>query len=161
MIDPDGWPSDYFASRDRFVELARVCGADTRSRAIEAVGPGGEPLSVDVATLAPGRAEHLIVLTSGVHGAEGFLGASVQHRVLERLARSGLPDGTGVALIHAVNPWGFAHLSAGGREQRGREPELRRRVASGAGVPRRLRRARPADQRSGGTADEATSFGTG
>ena len=110
MTDPDGWPSDYFASRDRFVELARACAADTRSRAIEAVGPGGEPLSIDVATLATGRAEHLIVLTSGVHGAEGFLGASVQHRVLERLARSGLPDGTGVAMIHAVNPWGFAHL---------------------------------------------------
>ena len=110
MNGPDGWPADYFASRDRFAELARACGARTESRAVAALGPGDEPLSVDVAALGPERPAHLVVLTSGVHGVEGFLGARVQARVLERIAARGLPDGVGVALVHAVNPWGFAHL---------------------------------------------------
>ena len=50
------------------------------------------------------------MLVSGVHGVEGFLGASVQLRALERLASRDLPAGVGVAMIHAANPWGFAHL---------------------------------------------------
>ncbi len=107
---PEHWPADYFASRARFVELARACGARMESRAVDAVGPRGEPLSVDVGKLGPRRADHLIVLVSGVHGAEGFLGAAVQHRALRLLARTGLPDGVRVAMIHAANPWGFAHL---------------------------------------------------
>ena len=110
MSDPDRWPADYFASRARFVELARACGARPDSRAVAAAGPRGEPLSVDVATIGPARPDHLIVVTSGVHGVEGFLGASVQFELLRRLAAGGPPDGTGVAMIHAVNPWGFAHL---------------------------------------------------
>ena len=110
MSDPERWPSDYFASRDRFVELARSCAADTESRVVDAVGPRGEPLSVDVAVLSRGRAGHRIVLVGGVHGVEGFLGAAVQFDALRRLARRGLPDGVEVAMIHAANPWGFAHL---------------------------------------------------
>ena len=110
MSDPDLWPADYFASRARFVELARACGARPESRAVAAVGPRGESLSVDVATIGERGADHLIVITSGVHGVEGFLGAGVQFEVLRRLAGGGLPDGVGVALVHAINPWGFAHL---------------------------------------------------
>ena len=110
MSDPERWPSDYFASRDRFVELARACGADTDSRSVHAVGPRGESLSVDIAVLSRRRIEHLIVLVGGVHGVEGFLGASVQFEALRRLARRVLPNGAGIAMIHAANPWGFAHL---------------------------------------------------
>ena len=110
MSDPDRWPADYFASRTRFVELARARGARLASRAVDARGPRGEALSVDVAAIGPARPDRLIVVTSGVHGVEGFLGASVQFEVLRGLAARGLPDGVGVAMIHAVNPWGFAHL---------------------------------------------------
>ena len=110
MSEPNRWPADYFASRARFVELARACGARTDSRAVAAVGPHGETLSVDVATIGERRADHLIVITSGVHGVEGFLGAAVQLEVLRRLAHGRVPDGVGVALVHAINPWGFAHL---------------------------------------------------
>ena len=110
VTGPDRWPSDYFAARERFVALARAAGARLERRPVRAVGPGGEALSVDVAALGAPEPERLVVLTSGVHGVEGFLGARVQHRALERLAHDGLPDRVGVALVHAVNPWGFAHL---------------------------------------------------
>ena len=104
------WPADYVDSRDRFRQLARACGARTRSHAVDALGPGGESLSVDVATIGPVRADHLIVVTGGVHGVEGFLGAAIQFEILRGLGTNALPAGTGVALIHAVNPWGYAHL---------------------------------------------------
>ena len=110
MSDTDGWPEDYFDSRARFVERARALGARTDSRAVGAVGPRGEALSVDIASFGPARTAHTILLSGGVHGAEGFLGAAVQLRAMERLARRGLPDGTGIVMVHAVNPWGFAHL---------------------------------------------------
>ena len=110
MTDSSWWPMNYFASRDRFLELARTCGARTESRSVTAVGPKGESLSVDVAAFTSRHDEHLIILTSGVHGIEGFIGACIQIQALQRLAQGGIPDRTGVVMIHAVNPWGFAHL---------------------------------------------------
>lgn len=110
MSDHDPWPADYCASREIFLARAGTCGARVLSHPLEAPGPHGERLSVDTAVLGPERARHLIVLSSGVHGVEGFLGARIQTRVLRRIARQGLPDDVRVALVHAVNPWGFAHL---------------------------------------------------
>jgi hypothetical protein len=49
-------------------------------------------------------------MTSGVHGIEGFIGASIQIQALRKIAQSGIPDQIGMVMIHAVNPWGFAHL---------------------------------------------------
>ena len=110
MTDFSGWPADYFISRDRFIEQARACGARMDSYPVKAVGPNGETLTVDVAAFTSTHDEHLIVLTSGVHGIEGFIGACIQIQALQSLARSGIPDRTGIVMIHAVNPWGFAHL---------------------------------------------------
>ncbi len=110
MTDTCWWPANYFASRDKFFELARLCGARMESHLLKAVGPDGEPLTVDVAALTSSHDEHLIVFTSGVHGIEGFIGACIQIQALQRLAQSGVPDRTGIVMIHAVNPWGFAHL---------------------------------------------------
>jgi len=110
MIDQDWWPENYFVSRDQFLALARSCGAQTQSYNIEPMGPEGEPLTVDVASFTTPQDEHRIVLTSGVHGVEGFIGASVQIQALRQIAQTGIPNRIGITMIHAVNPWGFAHL---------------------------------------------------
>lgn len=110
MIDATGWPTDYVASRDRFIELARSCGAQTSSYPVKSVGPDGGALSIDVAQFTSDDDEHVIILTSGVHGIEGFIGACTQFKALTLLANTGLPDRVGIVMIHAVNPWGFAHL---------------------------------------------------
>ncbi len=110
MTDSSWWPANYFASRERFLELAESCGAHTESHPVASVGPNGEPLSVDVAAFTSGHDEHLIVLTSGVHGIEGFIGACIQIQALQRLKQGDIPDRTGIVMIHGVNPWGFAHL---------------------------------------------------
>ncbi len=110
MTESSWWPADYFASRDKFIELARAGGARLDSHLVEAVGPVGESLSVDVAAFTSKHDEHLIVLTSGVHGIEGFIGACVQIQALRMLARSGIQNRVGIVMIHAVNPWGYSHL---------------------------------------------------
>lgn len=76
------------------------------------LGAQGEPLAMDVARLGPGGAKFLLVVTSGVHGAEGFCGSGCQVALLhdddlrQRLARADVA----LLLVHAVNPFGFSHL---------------------------------------------------
>lgn len=110
MLDINPWPSDYFSSRQDFIASAQSCGAQLTSKSIKALGPKAEPLTLDLAACVSATDKHRIVITSGVHGAEGFIGAATQLQVLRLIADEGLPKDTGVVLIHAVNPWGYAHL---------------------------------------------------
>lgn len=104
------WPEDYFSSANLFLQQAQRAGSHTESHKIVARGPEGEDLSVDVAAFIARDDEHRVILVSGVHGVEGFLGAAVQLQLMRRLAKVALPANTGMVLIHAVNPWGYAHL---------------------------------------------------
>jgi len=110
MTDTHWWPDDYFSSRSRFLELARRAGARVECHPVKAIGPEGEPLSIDTAVFTSAATERLIVISSGVHGVEGFIGASLQINALQNDVNASLPEKTGLALIHAVNPWGYAHL---------------------------------------------------
>jgi len=109
MSEPLWWPEHYFASRAKFIEQANRCGAAMESHNINALGPEGQSLSVDVASFISASDKHRIILASGVHGVEGFIGAAVQVQALQHLLRFNIPEHTGVILIHAANPWGFAH----------------------------------------------------
>jgi len=109
MTDTHWWPEDYFSSREKFVQLGHALGATLHSHPVSVCGPRGESLSVDVAALTSYADEHRIILISGVHGVEGYLGASVQIATMENLLANGLPDKTGLVMIHAANPWGYAH----------------------------------------------------
>lgn len=73
-------------------------------------GPGGETLSVDVATVGATRPARAVVVSSGLHGVEGFFGSAVQLAWLEGVGagRIDVPPATAVVLVHAVNPYGFA-----------------------------------------------------
>ena len=104
---------DYGAARERFRAAARA-----RSAALSehvhpsARGPQGEPLAIDVALLGAPEASALLVVTSGTHGVEGFCGSGIQVALLEDAS---MPAALGaaqvtLALVHAVNPYGFAHL---------------------------------------------------
>jgi len=75
-----------------------------------AQGPGGEPLLTDVVRAGPTEAERIVVATSGVHGVEGFCGSACQIGFLGEGLWRALPSGTALLLVHALNPYGFAHL---------------------------------------------------
>jgi hypothetical protein len=101
----------YAAARRAFLGAAERQGARIVSQPIRQRGPGGEELAIDAAYLGPQQPHSLIVITSGTHGVEGFAGSAIQHHFLaEQLAGFAPPAGMGVLAIHAVNPFGFAHL---------------------------------------------------
>jgi hypothetical protein len=85
-------------------------GAALDGRAIEARGPHGEELAVDLAYLGPEAPARLLVVSSGIHGVEGFAGSAIQHQLLAELPRLALPEDAGLLLVHGVNPYGFASL---------------------------------------------------
>lgn len=114
MLDiPAAFAGTYAEARDKFHDAARA-----RSLSIErlvhptACGAGGEELSVDVALLGDPDAPSLLVLTSAMHGVEGFGGSGCQVALLrDGFVHSAMQRG-GVAVLfhHAVNPYGFSHL---------------------------------------------------
>ncbi len=99
---------DYFISRARFVEQAERAGMTRTSYPIAAKGPKGEMLSIDVARLGPKKPEKTLVLSSGLHGVEGYLGAAAQLAFMQRMPALKPGKGVAIAIIHALNPYGFA-----------------------------------------------------
>lgn len=77
----------------------------------ELSGPQGEALHVDVACFGAEQASKALFVVSGTHGLEGFLGSAAQVAWMKDQGIAALPPDTAVVLVHAINPWGFAHLS--------------------------------------------------
>jgi len=107
------FPRDYASARARFRAAARAAGAALDEHVHpRAHGPQGESLAIDVARLGPRDAGALLVVTSGTHGVEGFCGSGIQVALLEDPAIPGALAAANatLALVHAVNPYGFAHV---------------------------------------------------
>lgn len=100
---------DFATARQRFRAAVSRLGWDLETYPIEAVGPEGEELATDVAISSGGDAEKTLVLSSGLHGVEGFFGSAVQLGLLEQWA-SASPPKTKCLILHALNPFGFAWL---------------------------------------------------
>lgn len=103
------FPQDYFSGRRRFRELALAAGAAQGTYDLDAKGPSDEFLTIDSAYLGPERPPLLVILSSGTHGIEGYTGSALQQLFLNEFARQFPRDRIGVLLVHAVNPYGFAH----------------------------------------------------
>jgi succinylglutamate desuccinylase len=104
-------PQDYDASRKLFRHLAAKAGATLRTYDIPGKTPAGLSLTTDTAQLGPPDARSLIAVTSGIHGAEGYAGAACLCRFLQAWPGRHAGSGIGFLLVHAINPWGFAHDS--------------------------------------------------
>jgi len=114
MIDvPAAFAASYAEARDRFRRAAGARGLEVECTIHPtARGAQGEELSVDVALLGDRDAPSLLVLTSGMHGVEGFCGSGCQVLLLqdEMVIASVRRGAAAVLLYHAVNPYGFSHL---------------------------------------------------
>ncbi len=58
---------------------------------------------------AQDKSERLLILSSGLHGIEGFAGSAVQKLYIEKLLQVEDFQHTGVLLIHALNPYGYKY----------------------------------------------------
>ncbi len=109
----DCFPADYAASRTAFRDAAARAGftLEAHPLGIDTTGPDGKALTVDVAVRPAESADApCLLLSSGLHGIEGFFGAAVQRLMLERWATQPPPTGLRCVLAHALNPFGFAQL---------------------------------------------------
>lgn len=63
---------------------------------------------MDVGYRGPERPRRVLIVLSATHGVEGYCGSGIQIGCLEEGVFAALPSETGVLLVHALNPFGFA-----------------------------------------------------
>jgi hypothetical protein len=112
----------YEASREAFlksakaleptavIETARILRQNLGARAKEVPADNSE-LFLDSVYLPPasGQKERLLVLTSGTHGIEGFVGSALQTAALTENFWGQRDKNLGVLILHALNPYGFKY----------------------------------------------------
>lgn len=97
----------YAEARRRFTDAAVKLGAVLTSYKIDAQCQ--DELAIDVAVLGAANTP-TVILSSGIHGVEGFFGSAVQLAFLERLRQVTPHSSIRYVLIHSVNPFGFSRL---------------------------------------------------
>lgn len=99
---------DYETARERFKGLADELNATTYSYSVCTE----QDLTIDVAVIGQSN-KPAVVISSGVHGVEGFFGSAIQLALMFQLTKgpeflSNCP--CQFILIHAVNPYGFHNI---------------------------------------------------
>ncbi|MDD9966575.1 MAG: DUF2817 domain-containing protein [Myxococcales bacterium] len=112
MVDGlEFFSDDYSHARTGFLSLAERRAATVTAYPISPRGPAGEELAIDVAWIGSREPRRALVVSSGIHGVEGFYGSAVQRQLLtSQLDVLALPCDVALVLVHAINPYGFAHL---------------------------------------------------
>ena len=100
-----------FRSRDRFrARLASLTPRWPASRLTSLPLPSAPDLTTDILRAdALSARQRLIVLSSGLHGIEGYLGSAILELFFDEYLARLDPQTTGILLIHAINPWGMKH----------------------------------------------------
>ena len=107
----DTFSHNYKHARDAFREASSRLGARVEQYAVDVGTEQGVTLFVDVTVVGATNPQWSVVVSSGVHGIEGFLGSAVQISCLRKLSLDDLAQTNGQFIfIHSLNPYGFAYL---------------------------------------------------
>jgi hypothetical protein len=100
----------YAQARIDFLAAATAADATLHSDAHPLKGSAGEDLALDIAIIGNPNAPKRLLLSSGVHGVEGFCGSGIQIAALQDQTLLTSAQTAGITLIfaHAVNPHGFS-----------------------------------------------------
>ena len=109
MRSRSAFSAEYSAARDRFRQAASSLGWQLEAHPIDAAGPRGEELTIDVAYSSTGGPGRVLVVSSGLHGVEGFFGSAVQVALLE-LWKAATTPSIKCVFLHGLNPFGFSWL---------------------------------------------------
>ena len=102
----DSFHTDYEQVRAHIRDLAQNQGAELSSYPIDEA----DGLYIDTLLLPAQKAqENLIVLTTGVHGVEGYIGAVMLDVFFGEIYPSLDPQNTGVLVVANVNPYGMKY----------------------------------------------------
>ena len=75
---------------------------------LDAKGPNGEDLSIDIGWFGSPQPRRAFVHSSGLHGVEGFAGSAIQLQWLTGNYQP--PDDGAVVIVHVMNPFGMVWL---------------------------------------------------
>ena len=104
-------PETYTASRTQFYNsLAAVQKLWPAAHLEKHVLAGNEDLSIDwIWADALEKKEKVLLVTTGEHGIEGYVGAALMQLFIGEFLPNLNPKNTGLLLVHAINPWGMHH----------------------------------------------------
>ena len=105
----DPFSEDYFIARSRFRAAVERAGGRLTALELDAVGPAGEDLTIDIAWFGSEEPRRVLVHCSGTHGSEAFAGSAIQLQLLED-GIPPLPEDGAICLVHVLNPYGMAWL---------------------------------------------------
>lgn len=103
---------EYEEAREVFRNSLNEVKAYNNSAALtmEWVGENNDDLSIDmIKTDAIVEKENLLIITTGLHGIEGFMGAAILQLFIKEYLQLINHQNTGLLLVHALNPWGMKH----------------------------------------------------
>jgi hypothetical protein len=105
------FPKTYEQSRQRFISgLEGVQELWPEASLNRHIYDPFEDLSTDtIQAEARLSSEKVFILTTGEHGIEGYVGAAMLQRFIDRFLPRMDPDSTGLVLVHAINPWGMKY----------------------------------------------------
>jgi hypothetical protein len=108
-----GFSMRYAEARDKFLRVATGAGHAIESHVHPTIaGVEGEELAIDGVAIGATESDSLLVVSSGMHGVEGFAGSGCQIGLMQdpMFARVVEQSKVGVLFVHAINPYGFSHL---------------------------------------------------
>ena len=99
---------DYVTARSRFRRAVESSGGRLKLLDLNAKGPDGEDLTIDIGWLGNPAPRRVLLHSSGLHGVEGFAGSAIQLQLLEEVPA--IPDDGAIVLVHVLNPYGMTWL---------------------------------------------------
>lgn len=104
------YPDSYESSRTRFLRDVERIRPRWPSSRLESYPLANFPdLTVDWLWAEPRVKENLVIVSTGQHGLEGYVGSAILKIFMDEFAPRLNPENTGLLLIHAINPWGMKH----------------------------------------------------
>ncbi|HUU72920.1 MAG TPA: DUF2817 domain-containing protein [Burkholderiales bacterium] len=108
MTGNDYFSKTYAIARSRFIASACAAGATMDEVSLDAMGPAGTPLAIEIAWFGAERPSRVVIHSSGIHGVEGFAGSAVQLALLD--SPLDIPQDAALIMVHCLNPYGMAWL---------------------------------------------------
>jgi hypothetical protein len=104
-------PATYEASREKFrASLASFLNAGFAPVLTSIPLADNPDLTIDILRAdATYEKQRLLILTTGLHGIEGYVGAGILQLFIEEYLPRFDPETTGIVLVHPVNPYGMKH----------------------------------------------------
>lgn len=111
MFSIDEYFADnYSVSRQNFLSVCKEKGLEVKKYVNDKTDNRNVELATELVLIGSVNAEKLLIITSGIHGAELMCGSGCQTGMLSEDTFAHLENDTAVILIHALNPWGAVNL---------------------------------------------------